>query len=212
MGAVCQAQGPQLQPEVTSTQDGNESSGLLPQQFHLHRPQSVTSAVDYEYFDVGIGQVQHMQTNTPLLFLLGGWSFDASPSCFSPPLRPLTWTDQWRHSQGTGVSHMVSTYSSALSFAVFDLTVSGVSVHIYFSQNRGLSRELNYSRSMIRELLSYCAIIRVPCLSHWKVHPSAIVCLSSHSWVSPAWVAISLVSSSPAGVLPGCCNIFRWHS
>uniref|UniRef100_A0AAX7VVK1 DDHD domain-containing protein n=1 Tax=Astatotilapia calliptera TaxID=8154 RepID=A0AAX7VVK1_ASTCA len=34
-----------------------ESSGLPPQQFHLHRPQSVTSAVDYEYFDVGIGQV-----------------------------------------------------------------------------------------------------------------------------------------------------------
>ncbi|CAI5650472.1 unnamed protein product [Oreochromis niloticus] len=57
MGAVCQAQGPQLQPEVTSTQDANESSGLPPQQFQLHRPQSVTSAVDYEYFDVGIGQV-----------------------------------------------------------------------------------------------------------------------------------------------------------
>lgn len=72
MGAVCQAQGPQLQPEVTSTQDANESSGLPPQQFQLHRPQSVTSAVDYEYFDVGIGQVQHMQTNTPSLFLLGG--------------------------------------------------------------------------------------------------------------------------------------------
>uniref|UniRef100_A0A667YE56 DDHD domain containing 2 n=1 Tax=Myripristis murdjan TaxID=586833 RepID=A0A667YE56_9TELE len=33
------------------------SSGSTPQQAQLHRVQSVTSAVDYEYFDVGIGQV-----------------------------------------------------------------------------------------------------------------------------------------------------------
>uniref|UniRef100_A0AAQ6ABB0 DDHD domain containing 2 n=1 Tax=Amphiprion ocellaris TaxID=80972 RepID=A0AAQ6ABB0_AMPOC len=37
--------------------DGNQSSGATPQQSQFHRTQSVTSAVDYEYFDVGIGQV-----------------------------------------------------------------------------------------------------------------------------------------------------------
>uniref|UniRef100_A0AAQ5YNT9 DDHD domain containing 2 n=1 Tax=Amphiprion ocellaris TaxID=80972 RepID=A0AAQ5YNT9_AMPOC len=34
-----------------------QSSGATPQQSQFHRTQSVTSAVDYEYFDVGIGQV-----------------------------------------------------------------------------------------------------------------------------------------------------------
>ncbi|XP_062274292.1 phospholipase DDHD2 isoform X1 [Scomber scombrus] len=37
--------------------DGNQSPGLGTQQPHFHREQSVTSAVDYEHFDVGIGQV-----------------------------------------------------------------------------------------------------------------------------------------------------------
>lgn len=55
-GAVCQGPGSQVLPQVTSDQDGNDSSGLPPQQSQLHRPLSVTSAVDYEYFDVGIGQ------------------------------------------------------------------------------------------------------------------------------------------------------------
>ncbi|XP_041855909.1 phospholipase DDHD2 isoform X2 [Melanotaenia boesemani] len=45
----------QIPPHVTN--DGNQCSGLTPQQSHFHRAQSVTSAVDYEYFDVGIGQV-----------------------------------------------------------------------------------------------------------------------------------------------------------
>nr|XP_015828058.2 phospholipase DDHD2 isoform X2 [Nothobranchius furzeri] len=40
-----------------STSDGNQSSGLMSQDPHFHRAQSITSAVDYEYFDVGIGQV-----------------------------------------------------------------------------------------------------------------------------------------------------------
>lgn len=40
-----------------SDHNDNQSSGLMTQQSQLHRVQSVTSAVDYEYFDVGIGQV-----------------------------------------------------------------------------------------------------------------------------------------------------------
>ncbi|XP_032371576.1 phospholipase DDHD2 isoform X2 [Etheostoma spectabile] len=49
--------GLQVPPQVTSDHDGNQSSGLTTQQSQFHRAQSVTSAVDYEYFDVGIGQV-----------------------------------------------------------------------------------------------------------------------------------------------------------
>ncbi|XP_035999541.1 phospholipase DDHD2 isoform X2 [Fundulus heteroclitus] len=41
-------------PHVSS--DGNQSSGLPEQQPLFHREPSITSAVDYEYFDVGIGQ------------------------------------------------------------------------------------------------------------------------------------------------------------
>lgn len=83
---------------------------------------------------------------------------------------------------------MVSTYSSALSFAVFDLTVSGVSVHIYFSQNRGLSRELNYSRSMIRELSSYCAIIRERVCPIERYIPVPLsVCPHTHESVLHEW-------------------------
>lgn len=48
---------------LTSNDDGNQSSGFGTQQIHFHREQSVTSAVDYEYFDVGIGQVPHMRTS-----------------------------------------------------------------------------------------------------------------------------------------------------
>lgn len=47
--------------------DGNQSPGLGKQQPHFHREQSVTSAVDYEHFDVGIGQVPHMHTGLLVL-------------------------------------------------------------------------------------------------------------------------------------------------
>uniref|UniRef100_A0A667YLN5 DDHD domain containing 2 n=1 Tax=Myripristis murdjan TaxID=586833 RepID=A0A667YLN5_9TELE len=43
--------------EVKHSLNPSFSSGSTPQQAQLHRVQSVTSAVDYEYFDVGIGQV-----------------------------------------------------------------------------------------------------------------------------------------------------------
>ncbi|XP_076587418.1 triacylglycerol hydrolase DDHD2 isoform X4 [Chaetodon auriga] len=56
-GAVHLAPGLQVPPQVTSDQDSNQSSGLTTQQSQFHRAQSVTSAVDYEYFDMGIGQV-----------------------------------------------------------------------------------------------------------------------------------------------------------
>lgn len=46
---------------MTSDHDGNQSSGMtMQQQLQFHRAQSVTSAVDYEYFDMGIGQVPHV--------------------------------------------------------------------------------------------------------------------------------------------------------
>ncbi|XP_028269033.1 phospholipase DDHD2 [Parambassis ranga] len=56
-GAVRQAPGLQVASEVNSDPSGNQSTGMTPQQSQFHRAQSVTSAVDYEYFDVGIGQV-----------------------------------------------------------------------------------------------------------------------------------------------------------
>lgn len=56
-GAVRLPPGLQVPPQVTSDHDGNQPSGLTMQQSQFHRAQSVTSAVDYEYFDVGIGQV-----------------------------------------------------------------------------------------------------------------------------------------------------------
>ncbi|XP_070820947.1 triacylglycerol hydrolase DDHD2 isoform X5 [Chaetodon trifascialis] len=56
-GALHLAPGLQVPPQVTSDQDSNQSSGLTMQQSQFHRAQSVTSAVDYEYFDMGIGQV-----------------------------------------------------------------------------------------------------------------------------------------------------------
>ncbi|KAM8760650.1 triacylglycerol hydrolase DDHD2-like isoform 3-T4 [Acanthopagrus schlegelii] len=55
-GAVCLAPGLQVLPQANSDEDGNQSSGLTMQQPQFHRAQSITSAVDYEYFDVGIGQ------------------------------------------------------------------------------------------------------------------------------------------------------------
>ncbi|KAF3695847.1 Phospholipase DDHD2 [Channa argus] len=59
MGALHLAPGLQVQPQdaFTSDHDNNQSSGLTTQQSQFHRVQSVTGAVDYEYFDVGIGQV-----------------------------------------------------------------------------------------------------------------------------------------------------------
>ncbi|TKS78789.1 Phospholipase DDHD2 [Collichthys lucidus] len=56
-GAIRLAPGLQAPPPVTSDADGNQSSELTMQQSQFHRAQSVTSAVDYEYFDMGIGQV-----------------------------------------------------------------------------------------------------------------------------------------------------------
>ncbi|XP_038558650.1 phospholipase DDHD2 isoform X1 [Micropterus salmoides] len=49
--------GLQVPLQMTSDYDGNQTSGLTMQQSQFHRAQSVTSAVDYEYFDMGIGQV-----------------------------------------------------------------------------------------------------------------------------------------------------------
>uniref|UniRef100_A0A672Y4C8 DDHD domain containing 2 n=1 Tax=Sphaeramia orbicularis TaxID=375764 RepID=A0A672Y4C8_9TELE len=46
-----------LQEPLICDPDDNQSPGPMPQQSQLHRAQSVTSAVDYEYFDMGIGQV-----------------------------------------------------------------------------------------------------------------------------------------------------------
>ncbi|XP_041792693.1 phospholipase DDHD2 isoform X2 [Chelmon rostratus] len=56
-GAVHLAPGLQVPPQVTSDHDSYQSSGLTMQQSQFHRAQSVTSAVDYEYFNMGIGQV-----------------------------------------------------------------------------------------------------------------------------------------------------------
>ncbi|XP_068559613.1 phospholipase DDHD2 isoform X2 [Cebidichthys violaceus] len=55
-GAVHLLEGLQVPPPLNSDHDGNQSSGFPMQQSQFHRAQSVTSAVDYEYFDVGIGQ------------------------------------------------------------------------------------------------------------------------------------------------------------
>ncbi|XP_068167705.1 phospholipase DDHD2 isoform X2 [Antennarius striatus] len=56
-GASCLASGIQVPTQTTSDQDSNQSAGLAKQQSQFNRTHSVTSAVDYEYFDVGIGQV-----------------------------------------------------------------------------------------------------------------------------------------------------------
>lgn len=45
------------QDSSTNDHNDNQPSGFMTQQSQLHRAQSVTSAVDYEHFDVGIGQV-----------------------------------------------------------------------------------------------------------------------------------------------------------
>ncbi|KAM3867537.1 triacylglycerol hydrolase DDHD2 [Diretmus argenteus] len=52
------ASGLQAPPQDSTANDhhGNQSSGFTPQQSQFLRAQSITSAVDYEYFDVGIGQ------------------------------------------------------------------------------------------------------------------------------------------------------------
>uniref|UniRef100_A0A3Q1EYM8 DDHD domain containing 2 n=1 Tax=Acanthochromis polyacanthus TaxID=80966 RepID=A0A3Q1EYM8_9TELE len=55
--ALRPALGLQVPPQTAGENDGNQSSRATPQQSQFHRTQSVTSAVDYEYFDVGIGQV-----------------------------------------------------------------------------------------------------------------------------------------------------------
>lgn len=56
-GAVHQVLGLQVPSQLTADNDVDQSSELSAPQSQFHRTQSVTSAVDYEYFDVGIGQV-----------------------------------------------------------------------------------------------------------------------------------------------------------
>ncbi|XP_041642581.1 phospholipase DDHD2 [Cheilinus undulatus] len=56
-GALRLAPGLQAPPPETCDTDGNQPSGLTSPQSQFHRAQSITSAVDYEYFDMGIGQV-----------------------------------------------------------------------------------------------------------------------------------------------------------
>lgn len=63
MSAAHQGQESQVSSNVT-TGGGDQSSESTFPQSHFHRAQSVTSAVDYEYFDVGIGQVMHPNKNT----------------------------------------------------------------------------------------------------------------------------------------------------
>ncbi|XP_034728626.1 phospholipase DDHD2 isoform X2 [Etheostoma cragini] len=55
----CKRRAARLSPglQVPAQVTNDHSSGLTTQQSQFHRAQSVTSAVDYEYFDVGIGQV-----------------------------------------------------------------------------------------------------------------------------------------------------------
>ncbi|CAJ1068844.1 phospholipase DDHD2 isoform X3 [Xyrichtys novacula] len=55
-GAVRLAPGLQNPPPGPSGPDGDQPSGVTAQQSQFHRAQSITSAVDYEYFDMGIGQ------------------------------------------------------------------------------------------------------------------------------------------------------------
>lgn len=55
-GAV-RLSGLQVPPPQSGDPEGNQPSELMLQQYHFHRAQSITSAVDYEYFDMGIGQV-----------------------------------------------------------------------------------------------------------------------------------------------------------
>ncbi|CAN9513274.1 unnamed protein product [Ophioblennius macclurei] len=55
-GAGRQVPGMQVPSQVTTDNDADQASGLSAQQSQFHRTQSITSAVDYEYFDVGIGQ------------------------------------------------------------------------------------------------------------------------------------------------------------
>ncbi|XP_056889937.1 phospholipase DDHD2 isoform X5 [Takifugu flavidus] len=56
-GAERQREGLQVPPQkMPNDQEGDQYSGLSSQPSQFHRTQSVTSAVDYNYFDVGIGQ------------------------------------------------------------------------------------------------------------------------------------------------------------
>ncbi|XP_061842439.1 triacylglycerol hydrolase DDHD2 [Nerophis lumbriciformis] len=51
-----QGLGAPLQDSLTSEDNGNPSPGSEAQKAQLHRTQSITSSVDYEYFNMGIGQ------------------------------------------------------------------------------------------------------------------------------------------------------------
>lgn len=55
---------------------GNQSSEASARRQQFLRAQSITSAVDYEYFDVGIGQVTHTHKDTyPLPGVACKWYF-----------------------------------------------------------------------------------------------------------------------------------------
>lgn len=54
VGALRLAPELQIPPQMSSDNNGNQPPGSAVQ---FHRAQSITSAVDYEYFDMGIGQV-----------------------------------------------------------------------------------------------------------------------------------------------------------
>lgn len=56
-GSIGLAPGLQVPPAGTTDQEATLPSELQMPQPHLNRAPSITSAVDYEYFDVGIGQV-----------------------------------------------------------------------------------------------------------------------------------------------------------
>lgn len=85
---ACLAPGLQVSPpdSLASVPDDVQPSESLTPPSHLHRTQSITSAVDYEYFDMGIGQVPHTPTHE---YVCSGGSVayrcNASVSCFSPP-------------------------------------------------------------------------------------------------------------------------------
>lgn len=68
LGTVLLPPGLQAPPHAPLDSDPH---GLTPEQSHFHRAQSVTSAVDYEYFDMGIGQVAQMHRHTIRLLVLG---------------------------------------------------------------------------------------------------------------------------------------------
>lgn len=125
-------------------------------------------------------------------------------------LPPLAWTDQWRHSQGAGVSHMVSLCSQALSLAV-----SEFSLHIKSSLVMKNSRRLIYSDYFMSHWISvaksHCAVIEANMLAPTESYNQVSHSCDTHSHMclcssSPPWMAIFLVSSLISVCLIGCLN------